>query len=157
MCPNKKGPILADAVKASLASPHSVHRKHAVHSGELSTSKEIRLPKSLRGLVAGYRAGHGINSSRSLSTVDGIRPDLVPIVVSLSAESGFKTFLTALATLSALREEGSGDVILTHCFSLDCAELIQLLQTYRGSGRSAEITFEISMQAPGQDGTFQST
>ncbi len=118
--------------------------------------KEIRLPSSLQRLVDGLRRGHGTTSQPSLLMKGGARPDLVPIVVCITRGSGFTTFLTALATLYALREEGSGETILMHSYSLDTAVLTSLLEASPKDGRSDEIRFEISMRAPGPDGTFQS-
>jgi len=136
----------------------SDHLKHAVHSASDGASRpEIKLPRALDNLVIGLRAGHGITSPRSPLTKDGVRPDLVPIVVTFSHETGLKSFLTCLATLSALKEVRSGDVILTFSFNLLRADLTSLLETSRKGGPSDEIPFEISMQAPGPDGTWQNT
>jgi len=119
--------------------------------------KEIRLPSVLQSLVDGLRAGHGTTSVPSLSMSGGARPDLVPIVVCTTPGPGFTTFLTALATLYALREEATGDVILTLSYSLDGEALTSLLASSRRVGKKGGITFEISMRAPGPDGTFRST
>jgi len=118
---------------------------------------EVRLPTALQNLLLGYGAGHGITSPHSPLTRDGVTPDLVPIVVSLSAESGLTTFLTCLATLSALKEVRSEDVILTLSFNLDPQLLTSLLATYPSSGSSDEIPFVISMQSPDANGIFRST
>ena len=126
-------------------------------SGVDGASKEIKLPRSLERLVNGLRAGHGISSLPSLSTNAGARPDLVPIVVCITRGGGFTTFLTVLATFSALKEEVSGETILMHSYSLDVGALTSLLESSPKDGRSDEIRFEISMRAPGPDGTFQST
>ncbi len=142
MCPAAKKPTL-DPPRVGL-------------SEGFGTGKEIRLPKVLRRLVDGLRGGVGITSQPSLSIVGGARPDLVPIVVCVSRGTGLTSFLTSLATLYALKEEGTGDVILMHSYSLDAAALRSLLETSRKAGNSDEITFEISMRAPGPDGTFQS-
>jgi len=119
--------------------------------------KEIRLPASLQNLVNGLRRGLGITSQPSLSMQDGARPDLVPIVVCITRGSGFTTFLTALATLYALKEESTGEVILMCSYSLDAAALTSLLAHSPKDGHSDEIRFETSMRAPGPDGTFRST
>ena len=126
-------------------------------SEKFSPSGGITLPPSLDALVNGLRAGHGISSPRSPLMKGGGMQVLRPIVVCLSHADGLTTFLTALATLSALKEETSGDVILTHSFSLDAGALTSLLETSRKGGGSDVIRFEISMQAPGPDGTFQNT
>jgi len=120
-------------------------------------SKEIRLPRALQSLVDGLRDGHGITSRPSLSMSGGARPDLVPIVVCVSRGGGLMRFLTCLATLYALKEEGTGDVILMHSYSLDAEMLMSLVRGSRRDGPSDEIQFEISMRAPGPDGTFRST
>jgi len=120
-------------------------------------SKEITLPRSLQRLVDGLRAGHGTTSLPSLSMTGGARPDLVPIVVCITRGGGLTTFLTCLATLYALKEEGSGETILMHSYSLDAGALTSLLEASPRDGNSDEIRFEISMRAPGPDGTFQST
>jgi len=143
MCPGKDG------------LPPSVQERSQGLSESLS--KSILLPPSLKALVDGLQAGHGISSARSPLTSDGGPRVLRPIVVCLTRKGGFTTFLTALATLSALKEERSGDVILTHSFSLDVGALTSLLETSRKGGNTDEITFEISMQSPGPDSTFQST
>jgi len=137
--------------------PPSANERSLGAGEKLIGSKEVKLPASLNALVNGLRAGHGINSQPSLSTNAGARPVLVPIVVSLTRDGGFTTFLTALATLSALKEEVSGDVILTHSFSLDVGVLMSLLETSRKGGILDVIRLEISMQSPGPDGTFRST
>jgi hypothetical protein len=129
-----------------------------VESSELLTvSKELELPASLKRLVNGLRAGRGTTSLLSPSTRGGARPDLVPIVVSLSHRDGFSHFLTTLASLSALKEEGTGETILTHSYNLDAGMLMSLVESCRSVGNSAEITFAISMRAPAPDGTFRNT
>jgi len=156
MCPPEKrsganhpGPIQAG--------PGSAEAPRVGPSGVDGTSKEIPLPKSLSNLVNGLRAGHGITSQPSLSMSGGARPDLVPMVVCVTRGGGFTTFLTVLATLYALKEESTGDVILMHSYSLDAGALTSLLEASPKDGRSDEIRFEISMRAPGPDGTFPST
>lgn len=126
-------------------------------SEKLSPSSGITLPPSLDALVNGLRAGHGITSPHSPLMKDGATQVLRPIVVCLSHVDGLTTFLTALATLSALREERSGDVILTQSFSLDVGALTSLLEHCQKGGNSDVIRFEISIQAPGQDGIFLNT
>ena len=126
-------------------------------SAEPGNSKPTRLGRGLENLAVGLRAGVGITSQRSVSMIGGEIPDLVPVVVCLSREDGFTTFLTALATLCALKEERSGDVILMQSFNLDVGALTSLLETSRASGNAAVIRFEISMKSPGPDGTFAST
>lgn len=145
MCPANGGAEKASPeVRVGRSEPHG-------------SSQEIVLPKSLRRLVDGLRAGVGITSQPSLLMRGGARPDLVPIVVCITRGGGFTTFLTTLATLYALKEEGTGDVILMHSYSLDAAALRSLLEASPKDGGSDEIRFEISMRAPGPDGTFPST
>ena len=135
----------------------TTHAPPSVASAPDLTSEEVRLPDSLRSLVNGLRRGVGITSQRSLSMIGGVRPDLVPIVVCLSRDAGFTTFLTSLATLSALREEGSGDVILMLSFNLGVGAFTSLLATSAKDGKKGVITFEISMPQPAPDGTYPST
>lgn len=138
-------------------SPPSGRPRSLDLSEKLSPSAGITLPPSLDALVNGLRAGHGITSPHSPLTKGGGTQVLRPVVVCLSHGSGLTTFLTALATLSALKEEVSGDVILTQSFSLDVGALTSLLESCQQGGGSDVIRFEISIQSPGPDGTFQST
>jgi len=149
MCPRASGPR-----KKASTTPESPRVGSA---GRDQVSKEVILPKSLQNLVNGLRAGHGITSQPSLLISGGARPDLVPIVVCITRGGGFTTFLTALATLYALKEEATGEVILMHSYSLDVGALTSLLEASPKDGHSDEIRFEISMRSPGPDGTFPST
>lgn len=137
--------------------PPSARPRSLEVSAEFSPSSEIILPPSLDALVNGLRAGHGITSPHSPLTKGGGTQVLRPVVVSLSRGGGLTCFLTALATLSALKEEVSGDVILTQSFNLDVGALTSLLESSQIGGNSDVIRFEISIQSPGPDGTFQNT
>jgi len=112
---------------------------------ENSGKAPLILPRSLENLAIGLKAGVGITSQRSLSHRAGGQPVLVPTVVCITLATGFMTFLTTLATLSALSEERSGDVILTQSFNLDRGALKSLLESSLKDGSSEEIKFEIMM------------
>ncbi len=152
MCPVKGHPP-----KSPKGMQRSRHLPPSVDSAVDGTSKEITLPSALQNLVNGLRAGHGIISQPSVSIHGGVRPDLVPIVVCVSQGAGLTRFLTCLATLYALKEESSGDVILMHSYSLDAGMLTSLLAHSPKDGDGGEIKFEISMRQPGPDGTFLNT
>lgn len=113
---------------------------------------EVKLSPVLQSLLSGLKAGGGITSLLSPSTLAGVRPDLVPIVVSLSHGDGLRLFLTSLATMYALRQEGSGERTLTLSFNLGREALQVLLDSYNNAGGSGEIPFEISL-AVGQEST----
>lgn len=72
----------------------------------------MRLPKSLQHLVDGLKGGSGPRSLLSRLTIVGEKPDRVPIVVWQSRENGSSVYRETLATISALREDASGERIL---------------------------------------------
>lgn len=117
---------------------------------------DIRLPPSLASLVRGLKAGRGRISQRSLLTDAGVRPDLTPIVVTISPEDGLSRFLTALGTLFALREDASGEHIVTLSFPLERGALTSLVSTSASGGSSDEIGFEISIPLLGLAATLPS-
>jgi len=73
----------------------------------------MRAPDSIRNLVSGWRGGSGDGLPRSPLTTDGGTRDQVPIAVLVSRESGSKSSRECLAIISRLKEDASGEHILT--------------------------------------------
>jgi len=111
----------------------------------------IKLPPVLEGLLSGLRDGSGISSPPSRSTIDGATSVLKPIVLSLSAGTGLKHFLTTLATIYALKEERSGEHMVTLSWGLEREALKSLIESSRKDGDSDEIAFDLSIQALAPD------
>jgi len=114
---------------------------------------DIRLPPVLEGYLSGLRAGSGTSSPPSRSTIDGASSVLKPIVLSLSAGTGLKHFLTALATIYALKEERSGEHMVTLSWGLEREALRSLIEHSQSAGNSDEIGFDLSIQALAPDTT----
>lgn len=112
---------------------------------------DVKLPRVLGGYLSGLRAGSGTSSPPSRSMIDGATSVLKPIVLSLSAGTGLKRFLTCLATIYALKEERSGEHMVTLCWGLEREALKSLIETSPKDGNSDEIAFELSMQAADPD------
>lgn len=72
----------------------------------------MRLPRSLQHLVDGLKGGNGPRSLLLRSTIVGVKPDRVPIVVYRSRENGSSGYRETLATICALKEDASGERIL---------------------------------------------
>lgn len=115
-----------------------------------------RLPRPLQTLVAGLKAGSGTTSPRSHLMNVGGRPDLIPIVFSITPGGGLTRFLTTLGTLSALKEERSGERILMLSWGLEREDLRSLLQTSVDDGGAGEIAFDLSIPAEVPNGTSPS-
>jgi len=113
------------------------------------TPTDVRLPPVLKACLAGLRSGTGSSLRLSPSTNDGAQAVLKPIVLSLSAADGLRTFLTALATIYALREEASGEHMVTLCWGMEREALRSLIDSSRKDGDSDEIGFELSIAAEG--------
>ena len=121
------------------------------------TPASIILPRPLQRFLDGLRAGRGISSQPSPLTTDGARPDLTPIVCSLSRAGGLTHFLTTLATISAWNEEGTGEPILMLSWGLEPEALKSLLETSGERGGAGEIAFSVTMSAGEPAGTSPST
>jgi len=118
---------------------------------------DVRLPPVLEHYLSGLRNGSGTSSPPSRSTIDGATSVLKPIVLSLSRGTGLKHFLTSLATIYALKEERSGEHMVTLSWGLEREALKSLIEAYPKDGNSDEIVFEVSIQALGQDSISQNT
>jgi len=116
---------------------------------------DFRLPPVLEHYLFGLRNGSGTNSPPSRSTIDGATSVLKPIVLSLSRGTGLKRFLTALATIYALKEARSGEHMVTLSWGLERAALKSLIEAYPSDGDSDEIVFELSIQALAPDSISQ--
>ena len=93
----------------------------------------------------GSTPGSGTSSPPSRSTIDGVRPDLLPTVVSFSPEGGLRRFLTVLASSSLSNEEGSDAPTLTLSLPLERAALTSLIETSVTDGSSDAIRFDVSI------------
>lgn len=112
-----------------------------------STTPEIKLPGPLERWLRGSVVTAGTISPPSPTGRPGESLDRQPIVVSLTHKSGLKTYRTALATSSALKEENTGALILTHSWGLDRAAAIEQLNSYPSNGEAVEIESAITMMA----------
>jgi len=121
------------------------------------TPTDVQLPQVLKQHLRGLQDGHGSNSARSLSTIAGVQGVLKPIVLSLYAGTGLRRFLTALATTFALREEASGEHMVTVCWVMEREALKSLIETSVSDGDSDEIAFELSIAAEGPATTSPNT
>lgn len=113
------------------------------------------LPTHLRRLVDGLRDGNGPSSLLSPSTIVGEKPDRIPIVVFLSVGDGLRTYRIALATSSALREDGTGEPILMLSWDLDPEAISQVARSAEAGGSDA-IRFETLIPAGEPNGTSRS-
>ena len=77
-----------------------------------SEADTVRLSPAQTKWLAGLKAGAGLTSQLSRMTTVGARPDLLPIVVSLSRGGGLSRFITTLATSYALKEDATGELML---------------------------------------------
>jgi len=123
----------------------------------MTGSDTLRLSEAQTKWLDGLKDGDGLSSPLSRLTTVGVRPDLLPIVVSLSRGDGLKRFLTCLATSSALREDVTGELMLMLSWGLEPAALRSLLAESPKGGDSVEIAFEILMSVSGATGTLLST
>jgi len=121
------------------------------------TPADVRLPQVLKRWHSSLQAGNGSSLPHSHSMSDGDRPVLKPIVLSISAGDGLNRFLTALATIYALKEEASGEHMVTLCWGMERAALRSLIETSQSDGSSDEIKFELSIAAEGPAITSQNT
>jgi len=121
------------------------------------TPTDVQLPQVLKQCLRGLRAGGGSSSARLLSMTAGVQGVLKPIVLSLYAGTGLRRFLTALATTYALREEASGEHMVTLCWDLERAALKSLIETSQSDGDSDVISFELSIAAEGPATTSPNT
>ena len=123
----------------------------------IHTRPDVQLPEVLKQWRRGLEAGSGSNSPHSHSMTVGEQAVLKPIVLSLSAGTGLKRFLTALATIYALKEEASGEHMVTLCWGMEREALRSLIETSVSDGDSEEIGFELSIAAEGPATTSPNT
>lgn len=118
---------------------------------------DVRLPSVLKRWETSLRNGRGSISPRSPLMTGGAQAVLKPIVLTLSAGTGLKRFLTALATIYALKEEASGEHMAMLCWGMEREALRSLIETSQSDGNSDEITFELSIAAEGPATTSPNT
>jgi len=117
----------------------------------------LRLSPAQQQWLDGLQAGNGLSSGLSRLTNVGVKPDLVPIVVSLSPGDGLARFLTVLATSSALKEESTGELMLMLSLGLEREALRSLLGSSPSDGDSDEIGFDLLMPVSDATATSLST
>jgi len=123
----------------------------------IHTQPDVRLPEVLKRWQSSLRDGHGSNSAPLRSTNNGGTPVLKPVVLTISSGDGLKRFLTTLASISALREERSGEHMVTVSWAMEREALKSLIETSPKDGNSEEIRFELSMAAEGPATTSLNT
>jgi len=122
-----------------------------------NSSENSSLTPGLKQWARGLDASNGSSSLLSrLTAASAIPPVLKPIVLSLSARGGLSRYLISLATIYALREEASGEHMVTLSWDLETEAVTSVLKASQNGGTPGEIEFALTMSNEGQPGTSPS-
>jgi len=114
------------------------------------TPADVKLPSVLEQWRRTSMDGRGANSQHSPSMADGgTRQVLKPVVLSIFVGSGLRRFLTTLAGISALKEEATGEHMVTVSWGMELAVLKSLIEESENAGNSEEIRCELSIASEG--------
>lgn len=117
-----------------------------------------RVSEVLRRLVDGLGSGSGVRSLLSRSGLIGEKPDQTPGGFLLTHASGSRLFLEPQVTTFALREDVTGERILTFSWGVETTDILPFLTTHSANGGEPDgITYELLIPIDRLSGISRST